>query len=62
MQVENYGFQKTTLLFFSLYIFILIVDSLELAFILKYVKMPEKEGYIDLEEKEMENKEKSLTE
>jgi len=62
MQVENYGFQKTTLLFFSLYIFILIVDSLELAYILKCVKMPEKEGYIDLEEKEMENKEKSLTE
>ena len=54
--MENYGFQKTTLLFFSLYIFILLVDSLELGYILKYVKVPEKEGYIDLEEKENENK------
>jgi hypothetical protein len=47
----------TTLLFFSLYIFILLVDSLELAYILKYVKIPGMKCYIDLEGKEIANKE-----
>ncbi len=55
--MENYGFQMTTLLFFSLYIFILLVDSLELAYILKYVKIPGMKCYIDLEGKEIANKE-----
>lgn len=58
MQVENYGFQKTTILFLSLYIFILIVDSLEIGYILKYAKLPEKEGYSNLEGKEIEKTEK----
>jgi hypothetical protein len=55
--VENYGFQMTTFLFFSLYIFILLFDSLELANILKYVKIPGMIGYIDLEGNEIANKE-----
>jgi hypothetical protein len=52
IQVENYGFQKTTILFFSLYIFILIIDFFELAYTIKCAKVAEKEGYISLEENE----------
>ena len=50
--VENVGFRSTTLLFFSLYIFITIIDSCELVYYLKFVKVPEKEGYISLDDKE----------
>jgi hypothetical protein len=58
--VENNGFRSTTVILFSLYIFVIIVDSLELAYNLKYVKVPEKEGYIDLEEKENEKTEEKV--
>ena len=55
--VEEYGFQSTTLIFFSLYIFIIIVDSLELTYYLKYVTLPKKQGYIEFdEEKNTEEK------
>jgi hypothetical protein len=55
--VESIGFQSTTLIFFSLYIFMIVADSLELTYYLKYVTVPKKQGYIEFdEEKKTENK------
>ena len=48
IMVESFGFRQTSVLFFSLYIIVIVVDSCELAYLLKFVKKP---GYIDLEEK-----------
>ena len=50
----------TTLLFFVLYICILIVDLLELGYILKCAKMSAKDGYIELKENDkVKNKEQN---
>ena len=55
--VESIGFQSTTLIFFSLYIFMIVADSLELTYYLKYVSVPKKQGYIEFdEEKKAETK------
>ncbi len=57
IMVESIGFQSTTLVVFSLYIFTIVVDSLELTYYLKYVTVPKKEGYIEFdEEKKAETK------
>ena len=57
IMVDSLGFRKTTLLFFSLYLFMLVIDSCELAYNLKFVK---KSGYTDLEEKQENNDHKSV--
>jgi MFS family permease len=48
--VESFGFRLTTLIVFSLFIFMFIVDSLELFYYLKYVIVPKKQGYIEFDE------------
>ena len=50
--VESIGFRSTTLLFFSLYIFMFMVDCCELIYTMKYVKVPQKEGYKNLDDEE----------
>ena len=49
IMVENFGFQLTTLIVFSLFIFIIIVDSLELNYYLKFVTVSKKQGYIEFD-------------
>jgi len=50
--VESFGFRLTTLIVFSLFIFMFIVDSLELSYYFKYVivVVPKKQGYIEFDE------------
>jgi MFS family permease len=48
--VESFGFRLTTLIVFSLFIFMFIVDSLELFYYFKYVTVPKKQGYIEFDE------------
>ena len=49
--VENYGFKSTTLIFFGLYVFIIILDFCQLAYILKYIWRPQAQGYLDLDDR-----------
>ena len=48
--VENFGFKSTTLVFFGFYAFIILLDSCQLAYILKYIRAPQREGYSDLDD------------
>ena len=48
--MESFGFRLTTLIVFSLFIFMFIVDSLELSYYFKYVIVPKKQGFIEFDE------------
>jgi len=54
IMVESFGFRSTTLVFFSLYLFIILVDAIELTYYLKYIKVP-RNGYVDMDAKQEEN-------
>ena len=47
--VDNFGFRWTTVLFFTLFCIMTIVDGFELAFLRKVLKKEAKPGYSKLE-------------
>ena len=47
--VENFGFKSTSLVFFCFFAFIILLDSCQLTYILKYIWAPQREGYSNLD-------------
>ena len=58
--VENFGFRTTTLVFFCLYAFIIVLDSCQLAYILKYIRAPRSQGYSDLDDRNVHSTEATV--
>ena len=46
--VDNFGFRSTTIVFFGIYTFILLVDFIELGFSIRINRKVSKEGYEEL--------------